>query len=354
MTRTTMISLGMAAAMLSAGAPARAAGDPLEAAATQQVSAAAAGARPTGQFLRGSAAKTDYSVILDANTCYWFSGVSAGKVKKLALYLWAPGAGFFTPRLTDARSESGAVVMAHCTKEAGMYKMQAKIEGSGSYVVGLFAKAAPRQPDAPPAAAAAPAAAPDYAPVCDGAAARTAPGAARVGALFAGKGSMWSNDTLQGTVLMEAGTCYWLIGCTKPGESRIIDLQLLGQDNSVIAAPASPTASPVVGHCAAAAGMYKFRARFTYGKGDYAVGVYAKATAGVQAAPAYGTVYVAPPAVQVQPPAGQITVSGPGVSVQAPGVSVRANVVGAPGVGGQVDVSAGGASVSGTVQVGAP
>ena len=201
------------------------AADPLEDAATQQAAAQAAGATRVGAFLKGSDPKTDFNVLLEGNRCYWFSGVSAGKVDKLALYLWAPGAGFFTPRLTDAKSTTGSAVMAHCAKESGMYKLQAKIEGKGSYVIAVYGKEAPKQPDPPPATVPVAAAAPDLGPICDKAAASAAPGARRVGEFFEHQGNAYAASFKQDwSVVLEAGKCYWIIACGEPGAVKVLSL----------------------------------------------------------------------------------------------------------------------------------
>src|SRR5437762_4461091 len=100
------------AALIAVGGVARAQGDPLEAAATAQVAAQAPGAVQVAPFFKGADKKTDYSILLENGKCYWFSGVSGGDVKKLALYLWGPGAGVFTLRLADAKSNSGNATLA--------------------------------------------------------------------------------------------------------------------------------------------------------------------------------------------------------------------------------------------------
>ena len=129
----------MVLGILLAGRLAYASGDPLEAAAVDQARGQASDAVQIGDFLRGSGEKTDFQVMLEGNKCYWFSGTSEG-LSKLYMYLWAPGAKFFTPRLTDAKTTTGKVTLAHCTTQSGMYKFQVKSEGGGRYVVGVFGK----------------------------------------------------------------------------------------------------------------------------------------------------------------------------------------------------------------------
>lgn len=249
---------------------------PLETAAEEQGARQAVGAQPVGLPLVGSGEKTDFNIMLQGNTCYWFSGVAEAKVKRLSLYLWAPGAGTFTPRITDARPQENRAVMAHCTGPAGMYKMQAKIEGKGAYSVVLFAKAAP--PPAPPGEGTVvhPEATTDLSPICEKTAQAAAPGATRVGEFASGKGGMWNNDVLESPVMLEGGNCYWIIGCGKPGDVKTLALRLLDGNNQPVVAPVANGPNPVVGYCAPFTGMYKYVARVNLGKGEYMVGLYAK------------------------------------------------------------------------------
>ena len=122
--------IGLALLLFSVAGTARAEQDPLELMAQQQVAPQAQGAKLAAPFFKGSTPKTDWQVMLEDNTCYWFSGVSTGAVKKIALYLWKPNSGAFTPRVADAKSPNGSVTMAYCTKEPGIYRFQAKIEGT--------------------------------------------------------------------------------------------------------------------------------------------------------------------------------------------------------------------------------
>jgi hypothetical protein len=251
--------------------------DPLEQAASKQVAAQAQGAAQVGPFYKGEGEKTDYSIVLEANKCYWFSGVTQGKIDKLALYLWTPNAKFFTPRVADAKSTTGAAVMAYCTKEAGMYKMQAKIEGKGVHLVGVYAKEAPKQPDPPPAAAVKEAATPDLGPLCDKRAAGAAPGAKRIGDYFEGKGnSIGSDDRFDYPVQMDGGKCYWLIACGEPDKIKSIALSLWGPDNKRITDTRGDSPNPMIGHCATATGMFKFQAKITGGGGHFKAAVYSK------------------------------------------------------------------------------
>ena len=251
--------------------------DPLEAQARQQAMAQAAGASQVGAFLHGAQEKTDYQVMLEGGKCYWFSTVSTGPVKKVATYLWAPGANMFTPRLTSERSEAGNVTLAWCAKVSGLYKFQTKIEGKGMYVTGVFAKEGPKQPDTPIASG------PDLGKYCDKDAAIAAKGAKRVGDFFEGGGNSYGRDDRQDyTIQMEGGKCYWLIACGEAGRDgedgkiKALYLYLWGPDNKRITEAKSTSSNPMIGHCAQQTGMYKLQAKINSGSGKYKLGVYAK------------------------------------------------------------------------------
>lgn len=241
-----------------------------------QVKAQAGGAPQVGELYEGSGEKTDFQVLLEADKCYWFSGAAAGKIEKLAMYLWKPNSNLFTPRLTDVKSTSGKAVMAHCTKEAGMYRLQAKIEGEGRYVVAVFGKDAPKQA-APAPVEVKEKAEPNLGPLCDRSAKAAAHGAKRLGDFFGGEGnSIGHDDRYDWTVMMEAGKCYWIIGCGEPDHIKSLSLYLWGPDNKRITEAKSDNPSPMLGHCAALNGMYKFQAKITGGGGHFKVGVYVK------------------------------------------------------------------------------
>jgi hypothetical protein len=250
--------------------------DPLEALSLSMAKAQAKDAQQVGEYFRGAGPKTDYQVLLEANKCYWFSGTSEG-VKKLNLYLWAPNANLFTPRVADAKSD-GQATMAYCTQVAGMYKLQVKTEGKGRFVLGTFAKDAPKQAAAAPAPEPAPAKkGPDLGPICDKTASVAASGAKRVGDFFDGKGnSIGSSDKSDYSVMMEKGKCYWAVGCADPDKVKSLYLYLWGPDNKRITEAKSDNPNPMVGHCAAATGMFKVQAKMNSGNGTYKVGVYVK------------------------------------------------------------------------------
>jgi hypothetical protein len=260
----------MAAALIAVGGVAH--GDPLEDAAKKQALAQAAGAAQVGDFLKGDKEKTDFQVMLEAGKCYWFSTVSAGKVNKVATFLWAPGANLFTPRLTSERSESGAVTLAWCTKVPGMYKFQTKIEGKGNYVTAVYVK------EGPPAAAV-----PDLGQYCDKDAAIAAKGAKRTGEFFEGSGNSIGRDDRQDyTIQMDNGKCYWMIACGEAGRDgedgkiKALYLYLWGPDNKRITEAKSTSSNPMIGHCATLTGMYKLQAKINSGSGKYKLGVYVK------------------------------------------------------------------------------
>jgi hypothetical protein len=257
-------------AALALASAAWAQSDPLEHAAVQQVAAQAPGATMVAPFFKGSTPKTDWNIMLEDNHCYWFSGVSAGKVEKIAMYLWSPTKWF---RLADVKSESGQATLAWCTKEAGMYKFQTKIEGTGNYVVGVFAKNAPKQAVHEVAEKAGP----NLGPLCDKRAAGAAPGARRVGDYFDGSGNSYGHDDRADfPIQMDGGKCYWIIGCGEPEHIKKLSLYLWGPNNKRITEAKSDNNYPMIGHCAKETGMYKFQAKITSGNGSYKVGLYAK------------------------------------------------------------------------------
>lgn len=259
---------------LAVSAVAHAQSDPLEAAAVQQVAAQAPGATLAAPFFKGADKKTDWNIVLESGKCYWFSGVSGGNVKKLALYLWGP-TGFF--RLTDAKSTTGQVTMAYCAKESGMHKFQAKIEGAGFYTVGVFVKDAPPQAVPPPAPVQQAQPAIDLAPLCDKQASVVAAGARRVGEFFDGVGgSIGHKDRADYSLQLDGGKCYWVIACGEPDHIKALSLYLWGPNGKRIteAKPDSPNA--MVGHCAQQTGMFKVQSVVAGGSGRYKVGVYAK------------------------------------------------------------------------------
>jgi len=266
-------------AALAVGGNAFAQRDPMEASADAQAASMAPGAKRVMDYFKGADKKTDYSILLEAGKCYWWTAAVTPGVKKIALYLWAPGAGVFTPRLTDAKSTNGTVTMAHCPSQSGMHKFQAKLEGSGMYTVGLYAKEAPQQAAAP-APAPAPVAVektPDLGPLCDKTASGAAPGAKRQGEFFDGKGgSIGHKDRADYSIAMDGGKCYWIVGCGEPGEVKALSLYLWGPNNKRITEAKPDSPNVMVGHCAQMTGMYKVQSVVAGGSGHYKVGIYVK------------------------------------------------------------------------------
>jgi len=109
----------------------------LGATADQEAKGAAAGAARVGEFFKGNADETDWYTQLDPTKCYWFLGIGGGEIKELWLFLWDPD----EKRIAANKSETNKVVVGHCPAKSGMFHFQAKVgSGSGSYVVGLYAK----------------------------------------------------------------------------------------------------------------------------------------------------------------------------------------------------------------------
>ena len=263
-------------AVVLLSAPLALAQDPMELQATQQVAPQAPGSKLVAPFFKGSDPKTDWQVVLEDNTCYWFSAVSMGSVKKIALYLWKPNSGAFTPRVADIKSKSGNATLAYCTKEPGMYRFQAKIEGSGAYAVGVFAKAAPTRVERPMVQS-------NLGKYCDKTASAAAAGAKRVGDFFEGGGnSIGHDDRGDFTVQMDAGKCYWIVGCGEQGRDgedgkiKSLYLYLWGPNDKRITEAKSDNGNPMVGHCATQTGMFKVQAKIVSGSGKYKLGVYTK------------------------------------------------------------------------------
>lgn len=272
MTRITKLGLLVAAIALSGTAQAQV--DPLDGVAVQQARAQAPDAAPVGNLYRGMGKQTDYQVLLEAGKCYWFSGASEG-LKKLYMYLWQPGAGAFTPRVADLRSP-GQGTMAYCSTVPGMYRFQVKTEGKGHYVVAVYSKKAPEQA-APVATPVSMPAAPDLGPLCDKTARAASSQAHRVGELFDGHGSsIGHDDRTDYTVMLEAGKCYWIVGCGEPEKVKSLYMYLWGPDNKRVTEAKSDTANPMVGTCPTVNGMYKVQAKINSGKGAWKVGVYTK------------------------------------------------------------------------------
>ncbi len=103
----------------------------------QQAVGQVPGATRVGDFLVGAGEKSDFSVMLEAGKCYWFSGVGDRNVERLMLYLWGPPNG---NRLADAKPDSRNATLGHCPQLTGAYHFQAKVDGEGQYVIGVYMK----------------------------------------------------------------------------------------------------------------------------------------------------------------------------------------------------------------------
>lgn len=244
--------------------------DPLEAAAAQLAKQQESKATQVGEFFKGTGKKMDYQVLLEAGQCYWFAGASSG-AKKLLMFLWPPNSNPFTLRLTEAKT-AGSGTMAHCATQSGMFKFQVKTDNeSASYVVGLYSKVAPKQPDPVVVKGV------DLGAICDKTAGSAAKGTKRQGDFFEGKGnSIGHDDRVDYTIQMENGKCYWVIGCGEPEKVKSLYLYLWGPDNKRITEAKSDTSNPMIGHCAKETGMFKVQAKMNSGNGSYKVAVYSK------------------------------------------------------------------------------
>jgi hypothetical protein len=110
---------------------------PLTSVIDQQMAAQAPDARRMRDFLIGQGERTDFVVNLEAGRCYWFSGAADAEVERLSMYLWGPPSGH---RLADSRPHSRNTTLGYCPMMSGNYKFQAKIEGEGRYLVGVYEK----------------------------------------------------------------------------------------------------------------------------------------------------------------------------------------------------------------------
>jgi hypothetical protein len=245
--------------------------DPLDQVSLAQAKTQAPDARQHGDFFRGAGAKSDYSVLLEANKCYWFSGAGEN-LKKLYLYLWKPNSNFFSPRVADAKGATSST-LAYCTQEAGLFKFQVKTEGKGRFVVGVFEKDSPTPAVPPPVAAVV-----DLPSICDKTAAAASQGLAkRQGEFLDGSGSSLGHDDRGDySVMMEGGKCYWVVGCGEPDKVKSLYLYLWDPHNKRVTEAKPDSATVMVGHCPAQTGMFKVEAKMNSGKGAWKVGVYTK------------------------------------------------------------------------------
>jgi len=264
----------------------------LEPQADQQVASTAPGAQRVADFYRGAAWKhqrdrVDLYVPLDQTNCYWFSGVGAGGVERLHLYLWDQS----NDRVATARVDGPMALLAYCPKSSGMYHLQARVaRGQGYYVVGTYAKSTVQQDEpgspaaAPPVASApapttaepAPSVATDLGAIADQQASSAAPGAKRVAPHY--EASTATGPRSEWFIPLDPTSCYWFVGVTS---ANVKDLSLVLSDpnNKRLIENRSSNSTVVLGHCPKTGGMYHLRAKVDGGEGAYAVGVYSKPSA---------------------------------------------------------------------------
>ncbi len=227
-------------------------------------------AKQVGNIYKGVAheedGRTQWQMLLEGGTCYWFSTAGDQSVEQLYVNLWDPS----EDRVAKLKLDGPKLVLAYCTKVAGMYKLEVKVtKGAGHYHVGVFGKAAPGGP-APTSAPPPPATPERLAQVIAEMAKSSASGARLVGELFEGE-----NPESDWYVQFEPGKCYWLIGA---GEKEVEELYLYLWDpkDSRVTANKSDTNRVTIGHCPTVGGMFHFQVKIGRGNGKYKVGVYAK------------------------------------------------------------------------------
>jgi hypothetical protein len=129
------IRTALVLAMLGGTSAAFAAPPELVSAAEQLIQTQAAGATRNGNLVEGSTPKTDWSVALEGGRCYYFAG-AATAAKRLSLFLWGPDG----HRVADAKPHAETVLLTYCPLTAGLFHVQAKMEGKGTYVVATYTK----------------------------------------------------------------------------------------------------------------------------------------------------------------------------------------------------------------------
>jgi hypothetical protein len=236
----------------------------------EQGRAASQGGERVGEFFRGIAYrdddKTDWTVALDADHCFWFTGLGDEGVEKLSLYLWNPK----EKRVADKRADVPMAVMTYCPDAPGMYRLQGKVaRGFGHYSVAIFQTAPVGKPPPPPEAPPEPIV--DLVALIEAQALAAAPGAVRLGAWFDGK-----TEQTEWYAQLKAGTCYWVIGAGEPGKVKKLWLYLWDPQNRRVTESRTPSGTSMVGHCATQTGMYKFQAKLESGSGFYKFGVFQK------------------------------------------------------------------------------
>jgi hypothetical protein len=221
-----------------------------------------------GEVFRGSAQAdaefSDWTILLDAQHCYFFSGVGEQTVERFALYVWNPGG----HRVADKKSGTSSALLNYCPTENGVFKLQGKAtRGFGHFAVGAYRTDAAPQPGAPPP----PPPPADIAQMISAQAGSAAVGAVQVGNLFEGNG-----DKSEWSVALDPANCYWFIGAGEPGRVKELYLYLWDPQNKRVTESRSVSNTVMVGHCPTQPGMFKFQAKLDSGRGVYKVGVFQK------------------------------------------------------------------------------
>ena len=203
--------------------------------------------------------RKDWEMTVEAGKCYWWVAAGDAVVEGIYLILWDEQG----DELTKKKEKSNDVVLAHCAKSSGLYKLQTRIfSGRGHFAIGMYEKGAPRSPaEATPSDA-------DLDQVIDAMAKAAAPNAERVGELYAGK-----DDWTQWFAAMEKGKCYWLIGAGDDDISEL-SLYLWGPDRERVTENRSENNRVTIGHCSKRDGMFRFEIKAASGSGGYKVGLY--------------------------------------------------------------------------------
>jgi hypothetical protein len=263
-------------ALVGLGAPAWAQMSP-EQMAEQQAQSDAPGTNRIQNFYTSMGSKgamKDWYLELNEGRCYWFSGAGNEGITELGLFLWDPA----KKRVADKKSKkSPLVMMNYCPTANGIYHLQGKVlGGSGMYAIGIYAKGAPPAtppPALPPPKTATPAPTINLTPLLEKEAKATAPGSSRQGEVLEGSSGGDRNDW---SIMMEQGTCYWVIGVGEPKKIKELSLYLWSPANKRITESRSTNDKATIGHCPAETGMFKIQAKIHKGEGAYAVAIYAK------------------------------------------------------------------------------
>lgn len=241
---------------------------------------------PIGGLLGNRQALTQY-VTLQAGHCYTIVGVGGQGVADLDLALFDPNG----KRVANDIGFDATPSLQHCATWPGAYRVEAKVKrGAGEVAVqvlvagGAAAVVPPRpaggdgmpppDPSLQPHAAPPPTAGPDALGAhVDSQAAALAPGAQRVGNLYAAlapKGQ--KNDWF---VPLEGGHCYTFIAAGGAGV-QFLSQFLWDPSGRRVTDHKSKSPESVMAFCPAFAGPYHLQAKVEKGGGEIRVGVYAK------------------------------------------------------------------------------